>query len=542
MATRLKRLWKGTLPRFLVLWAVMMVLLAAANRENLDDQVSAAMENAFQQAAEDYREIWAGGAEEEKKPVILTGRLGHELYEYDGAARFRFYTPDGQVLAESPMALGVACLPGTGTYSWYLMLDPVLTQEEQLALAEQLRADGDLQQFFGSEGGLVPDNETDERYCQVEGVVDREREVVYPKTITYVYRDRTVTLVDSGSNFFAGKELETLRFDAVQLSSRLVTQRAAPKEILNCWQEAGENLARLLDANTISLSSAGSSSNGSQYAPIDGKVILASSYAYTPWHRMAEMLGTTALFTLLAAVALARYTDRKQRAAIQRERNFTRSAAHELKTPLAVLRTHAEALREDIAPEKREQYLDVILDESDQMAALVGSLLELARLESPAALHVERLELSALVRQVLDPLSLPLERKGVTLTLDLEEVWLEGDRERLGEAVGNLASNALRHCPPGKSIQVTLARQGDRACLTVYNDGPPIPQEDLPRLFDPFYRGGGPSRSRESGGTGLGLTIVRAAAAAHGGSCQAENTGSGVRFRLIFPLKTVIRS
>ena len=537
MRGRVKKLLRGTLPRFLALWAVMMGLLVGLNLENQNQRAARAMESALQEAAEDFREIRDGGADEDKKPLILTGRLGQELYSLDGVAQFRFYTPDGQVWAETPMAMGSACPPGSGAYSWYLLLDPALSQEEQLALAELLRDDWELGQFFGSEGGLVSETETDERYCEVTGVADHTREVIVPKAITYVYQDRTVTLVDSDSGFFQGKELETLRFDAVQIYSRLSAQRASPGEMLDCWQEAEDKLDRFVDASTLSLRSAGVSSDGSQYAPIDNQVILASSYACTPWHILAEELGITALLTLLAAVLLARYTDQKQRAAIQRERDFTRAAAHELKTPLAILQAHGEALREDILPEKRAEYLDVILDECGRMSALVGRLLELSRLESGNPLQKEPLDLAALVREVWEPLALPLEQKDITLKLDLEALQLEGDRERLREAAGNLASNALRHCTPGGTIRVTLKREGSRAVLTVYNDGEPIPEADLPHLFQPFYRGGDKSRSRDSGGTGLGLAIVRAAALAHGGECGVENTGGGAVFRLSLPLE-----
>ena len=537
MRGRVKKLLRGTLPRFLALWAVMMGLLVGLNLENQNQRAARAMESALQEAAEDFREIRDGGADEDKKPLILTGRLGQELYSLDGVAQFRFYTPDGQVWAETPMAMGSACPPGSGAYSWYLLLDPALSQEEQLALAELLRDDWELGRFFGSEGGLVSETETDERYCEVTGVADHAREVIVPKAITYVYQDRTVTLVDSDSGFFQGKELETLRFDAVQLSSRLSAQRASPGEMLGCWQEAEDKLDRLVDASTLSLRSSGVSSDGSQYAPIDNQVILASSYACTPWHILAEELGITALLTLLAAVLLARYTDRKQRAAIQRERDFTRAAAHELKTPLAILQAHGEALREDILPEKRAEYLDVILDECGRMSALVGRLLELSRLESGNPLQKEPLDLEALVREVWEPLALPLEQRDITLKLDLEALQLEGDRERLREAAGNLASNALRHCTPGGTIRVTLKREGSRAVLTVYNDGEPIPEDDFPHLFQPFYRGGDKSRSRDSGGTGLGLAIVRAAALAHGGECEVENTGGGVAFQLVLPLE-----
>lgn len=220
---------------------------------------------------------------------------------------------------------------------------------------------------------------------------------------------------------------------------------------------------------------------------------------------------------------------------LERERAFTRGAAHELKTPLAIIRTHAEALGEDIAPEKRGEYLNIILEESDRMGQLVGRLLELTRLESGVALNVAPLNLADVVREVWNPLALQLEQKEVSLSLKLEEVWLEGDRERLKEAVGNLASNALRHVERGKRIQVSLVKQGEQVRVSVYNDGPVIPDKDLPHLFEPFYRGD-KSRSRDSGGTGLGLAIVRAAVSAHGGSCGVEQRAGGPCFWLCLPV------
>lgn len=532
---RWKRLWKGTLPLFLVLWAVMLCILGKLNAESQNTNIQWIMEDALRRAEADYTEIWAGGASEAEKPVLLTWRLGSELNGYSGIAQLRFYDAEGQELARSQMAKGCACLPGTGVYDWFFLLDPVLTQEEQLALAELLREDRDLRMFYGSIGGLMSESETDERYCEVVGAVDRERQVIYPKTITYVYADRELTLVDSGSDFFAEKELTTLRFDYVQITSALEDLNAPPEEMLRRWQEAEEKLDGLLAGHLPSLNATSSSSDGSQCGAISDNAILASAYAYSPLRLVIQTLWPTALVTLLAAVAMALHTDKKQREAIARERAFTRAAAHELKTPLAILRTHAEAMREDIAPEKREQYLDIVLDESDRMAELVGRLLELSRLESGASLNREAVDLTALVREVWAPLTLQLEQKEITLALELEEIRTEGDRARLKEAVENLASNALRHCAQGGKIQVRLERQGSQACLSVYNDGSAVPAEDLPHLFEPFYRGD-KSRGRDSGGTGLGLAIVRAAVLAHGGECSAENREGGVCFRIWLPL------
>lgn len=219
---------------------------------------------------------------------------------------------------------------------------------------------------------------------------------------------------------------------------------------------------------------------------------------------------------------------------LEREREFTRAAAHELKTRLAVLRTHAEALREDIDAEKRGQYLDIVLDESDRMTRLVARLLELSRLEG-GTVAKEPLELSALIREVWGPLELTMAQRGLKLELDLQEARVDGDRELLRQAVGNLATNALRHCADGGEIRVSLRAKDGEAILAVYNDGGLVAEEDLPRLFERLS--GATSRgSRESGGTGLGLAIVRAAALAHGGGCAVENCECGVCFYVTLPV------
>lgn len=534
---RLKRIFTGTLPLFLLLWAVMMALLVGLNGQKLKGEVQLAVQSACQNAESYYQSVWSGEATEARKLAILAGWLEHKLYPYDGVIQFRFYTADGQELARSQLANSRASLPGTGVYDWHLWLDPVLSSEEQLELAQQLQKDPELSRFFGTVGNLVSEEETDERWCDVVGVADEERQVLYPKTITYVYADQEITLVDTDSSFFDGKELTTMRFEGVNLYSALVGSSASPQKMLEQWQQL-EKRVDLLYAGTDDLPStyASASDGFTTYCfPLSDGTILVYSYSYDLASLVVEELWPTALFTLLAAIAMALFTDHRQRRAIQRERDFARAAAHELKTPLAVLRAHAEALREDIAPEKRDQYLDVVLSESDRMSALVGSLLELARTEAKGVAKKEPVELAALVREVFAPLALPLEQKHLQLQLELEEVSLSGDRARLEEAVENLASNALRHADSGGTVQVSLEKLGHRARLTVYNDGPNIPSEDLSRLWEPFYRAD-PSRSRDSGGTGLGLAIVWKTVEAHGGRCWAENRPVGVAFVLELPI------
>lgn len=534
---RLKRIFTGTLPLFLLLWAGMMGILWGLSGQKLKGEVQFAVQSACQNAESYYQSVWSGEATEARKPAILASWLGNHFDNYDGVIQFRFYDSSGKELARSQLTNSRASLPGTGVYDWYLRLDAVLSPEEQVELAQKLREEPRLRFFRGLPREPDTASETDALWCDVVGVADEEQQVIYPKTITHVYRDREVTLVDTDSSFFEGKELSTMRFEAVDLFSALEARNASPREMLDQWQEVEQEVDLLFEGlNDLpdTFSSVSVSSNTTCYPLSDG-TLFGYGFSYIPTHRIIEELKSTALFTLLAAIAMALFTDHRQRRAIQRERDFARAAAHELKTPLAVLRAHAEALREDIAPEKREQYLDVVLSESDRTSALVGSLLELSRAEAKGAAKKEPVDLAALVREVFAPLALPLEQKHLQLQLELEEVSLSGDRARLEEAVENLASNALRHADSGGTVQVSLEKLGHRARLTVYNDGPNIPSEDLSRLWEPFYRAD-PSRSRDSGGTGLGLAIVWKTVQAHGGRCWAENRPVGVAFVLELPI------
>lgn len=251
---RLKRIFTGTLPLFLLLWAGMMGILWGLSGQKLKGEVQLAVQSACQNAESYYQSVWSGEATEARKLAILAGWLEHKLYPYDGVIQFRFYTADGQELARSQLANSRASLPGTGVYDWHLWLDPVLSPEEQVELAEKLRADSSLQNFqvLPREPGM--ESETDALWCDVVGVVDEEQQILYPKTITYVYRNREVTLVDTDSSFFEGKELSTVRLERVLLRSALVVRSASPQKMLEQWQQL-EKRVDLLYAGTDDLPS-----------------------------------------------------------------------------------------------------------------------------------------------------------------------------------------------------------------------------------------------------------------------------------------------
>lgn len=173
-------------------------------------------------------------------------------------------------------------------------------------------------------GNLVSEEETDERWCDVVGVADEERQVLYPKTITYVYADQEITLVDTDSSFFDGKELTTMRFEGVNLYSALVGSSASPQKMLEQWQQL-EKRVDLLYAGTDDLPStyASASDGFTTYCfPLSDGTILVYSYSYDLASLVVEELWPTALFTLLAAIAMALFTDHRQRRAIQRERTL----------------------------------------------------------------------------------------------------------------------------------------------------------------------------------------------------------------------------
>ena len=208
--------------------------------------------------------------------------------------------------------------------------------------------------------------------------------------------------------------------------------------------------------------------------------------------------------------------------------------SYQLYSPLAILRAHAESAKENINPLKREGYLDVVLEECDNMANLVGSLLDLSRLESGLSLSMEEMNLTALIKEVWSSMNLQVEKKNIKLQWDLEEGYFRGDPRNLHKIISNLASNAIAHTPIGGTVKVSLFSTKDQVIFTVDNEGMNIAEEHLEKIWTPFYRVDA-SRNREDGGTGLGLAIVRAAVQAQGGTCSVKNREGGVCFQIALP-------
>jgi two-component system, OmpR family, sensor kinase len=221
----------------------------------------------------------------------------------------------------------------------------------------------------------------------------------------------------------------------------------------------------------------------------------------------------------------------------QRKTQFVSDVSHELRTPLTAIRGAAETLLDGgVDKEDQERFLSTIALEAERLGRLANDLLTLQRIEGATGelpLRLVDLRLSAdRAAAMLEPL---LEDREVTLTVNGRVPLVLGDIDRLQQVVLNLIDNASRIVGQGGHVVVELTAEGDRAVLSVIDDGPGIPEADLPRLFDRFYRAE-PSRTRASGGAGLGLAIVRAIITAHGGRIEAANVpGGGARMTVVLP-------
>lgn len=215
-------------------------------------------------------------------------------------------------------------------------------------------------------------------------------------------------------------------------------------------------------------------------------------------------------------------------------RRTVSAVAHELKTPLAVIHSYAEGLREHIAEEKREKYVDVIIGEAERSDAMVLEMLDYSRLEAGRIkLARDEFSLPGLTRSVFEKQEAPAEAKRLQIAFDFPDDFnVVADEQRIGEVIENLASNAVKYTPEGGRVSVTIANSYRNCTLTVANDGEQLTDEQLDKVWEPFYR---VDESRTEPGTGLGLAIAKSIITLHGGKCFVKNTGSGVEFGFILP-------
>jgi two-component system sensor histidine kinase VanS len=223
----------------------------------------------------------------------------------------------------------------------------------------------------------------------------------------------------------------------------------------------------------------------------------------------------------------------------QAQRDFFSAVSHELKTPITVMKGQLGGMLDGIGVyADRDKYLARSMAVANQMESLVQELLTVSRMERGGELSMIPVELTALIRNCLQNYDELFQQKKQTVIADLpSEIWSAGDLALLKKALGNLLSNAALHSPVGIKIWISARRKEDNIILNVENEGAHIAPEQLPHLFEPFFRSD-PSRSRQTGGSGLGLYLVQKIAERHGGSCQIQNSARGVCATLILPNST----
>jgi signal transduction histidine kinase len=216
--------------------------------------------------------------------------------------------------------------------------------------------------------------------------------------------------------------------------------------------------------------------------------------------------------------------------------------AHDLRTPVARLRATAEeALGSAATLAEFRDALAGCVEECDRVTTTLDALMDLAEAEAGTMpLRIEPVNLTAVVRDAADLYSDVAEQKGVGLTANLPEpVHVAGDRNRLAQAIANLLDNAVKYTPAGGQVVVAAGAAGGAARVTVTDTGIGISPDDVPHIWDRLYRG---DRSRSERGLGLGLSLVRAIALAHGGQVSVESTpGRGSAFTLQLPAQPLAK-
>ena len=223
-------------------------------------------------------------------------------------------------------------------------------------------------------------------------------------------------------------------------------------------------------------------------------------------------------------------------------KEFIANVSHELKTPIALIQGYAEGLTEGMCEdeESRSYYCEVIMDEANKMNKMVRQLLTLTALEfgkdMPA---MEPFDLAELIRDLVNSSSILIQQNDAHVQVEApEELWVLGDEFKIEEVVTNYLTNGMHHLDGPRKIRIRVSQEAGKARVAVYNTGSPIPEEDLPNLWTKFYKVD-KARTRAYGGSGIGLSIVKAIMDAHHEDCGVANVEGGVEFW--FTMQTVER-
>lgn len=245
---------------------------------------------------------------------------------------------------------------------------------------------------------------------------------------------------------------------------------------------------------------------------------------------------------LLGAVVLVDDVSEQHRLE-QVRRDFVANVSHELRTPVGALSLLAETLQGETDPEIISSFLDRIQDESRRLSNLIDDLLDLSRIEGSTENQTAEVDLAGVLEESVAMIRSAAEHSEIEVVTDVfDSPSIIGDRSQLVSAVSNLLSNAIKYTPSGGTVSARLVSHGTDVAVVVEDDGIGIPQKDLNRVFERFYRVDR-GRGATTGGTGLGLSIVRNVAVNHGGRVEVTSQeGVGSTFSMVLPVGGAIRA
>ena len=250
------------------------------------------------------------------------------------------------------------------------------------------------------------------------------------------------------------------------------------------------------------------------------------------FNRMSEKLEQTISNLKEANYKLQKDIEQKEKRENMRS-EFLGNVSHELKTPIALIQGYAEGLKEGVNDdsESREFYCEVIMDEAGKMNRMVKNLLALNQLEfGEDDVQFDRFDITSLIFGVLQSLDILIEQKEAQIIFcHKDPIYVWADEFKVEQVVRNYINNALNHVDGEKVIEIKITQENDVAKITVFNTGTPIPEEDLPHIWEKFYKVD-KARTREYGGNGIGLSIVKAIMESFGKGYGAINHSNGVEF------------
>ena len=218
-------------------------------------------------------------------------------------------------------------------------------------------------------------------------------------------------------------------------------------------------------------------------------------------------------------------------------KQFVNNVSHELKTPLAIISSQAELIAMIQDDEKRQQYCNSVIEETNKMSQMIQSMLQIFAVEQGLEdVPILRVDFGRIAEEATAKFAAAFEKKKFQVQKDIQpNCMADGNPENIHRVMSNFLMNAWRYAPEQGKIKIQAKEEAGYAVFTVYNEGAPIDEKEKVRIWDSFYQGNASEGNRSQEGTGLGLYIVKSIVSQHGGLCSVENKKGGVEFGFRIP-------